>query len=84
MLLPVGKCKHWKTAVSMWNQDEEITGSDRFKACMPYVLPLLDGEDFGKYIYESVPPLGFLDSLFIGPLHDFIPKYLSTLMASQT
>jgi hypothetical protein len=56
----------------MWSQDEEITGSDRFKACVPYILPLLDGEEFGKYIYERVPiPLGFLDGLFIGPLYEF-------------
>lgn len=55
----------------MWSRDEEITGKDRIKACVPYLLPLLDGELFGKYIYERVPPLGFLDSLFIGPLYDF-------------
>mmetsp|Transcript_109264 Transcript_109264/g.315770 ORF Transcript_109264/g.315770 Transcript_109264/m.315770 type:complete len:231 (-) Transcript_109264:46-738(-) len=59
------------TQLSMWSQDEEITGPDRFKACVPYILPLLDGEMFGKYIYERVPPLGFLDSLFVGPLYDF-------------
>ena len=34
------------------------------------MLPLLDGEGFGKFIYERVPPLGFLDSLFIGPLYE--------------
>ena len=56
----------------MWsNSDEDIEGSDRFKACVPYLLPLLDGEMFGKYIYERVPmPLGFLDSLFVGPLYE--------------
>ena len=59
----------------MWsNDDGEISGQDRFKACVPYILPLLDGEMFGKYIYERVPPLGFLDSLFIGPLYDFYEK----------
>ena len=56
----------------MWSKDDEdITGLDKYKSCVPYILPLLDGEQFGKYIYERVPPLGFLDSLFIGPLYDF-------------
>jgi hypothetical protein len=63
-----------KTTLCMWSQDEDITGSDRFKACVPYMLPLLDGEGFGRYIYERVPPLRFLDSLFIGPLYDFYSK----------
>jgi len=54
----------------MWSTDDEIEGIDKFKSCIPYMLPLLDGEIFGKYIYERVPPLGFLDSLFIGPLYE--------------
>ena len=52
----------------MFDQDEEIVGSDRLKSCIPYFLPLLDGDRFGQYIYEHIPPLGFLNSLFIGPL----------------
>jgi hypothetical protein len=55
---------------SMWSSDEDLEGTDRFKACVPYLLPLLDGEGFGRVIYEQVPPLGFLDSLFIGPLFE--------------
>jgi hypothetical protein len=31
-------------------------------------LPLLDGDIFGQYIYQRVPPLKFLDDLFIAPL----------------
>lgn len=54
----------------MWSSDEELEGSDRIKACIPYMLPLLDGELFGKYIYQDIPPLGFLDSLFVGPLYE--------------
>ena len=54
----------------MFEFDDELTGSDKFKACIPYMLPLLDGEVFGKYIYKDIPPLGFLDSLFIGPLYE--------------
>jgi hypothetical protein len=57
--------------MSRWSGGNgEIDGLDRFKACIPYLLPLLDGELFGRYIYERIPPLGFLDSLFIGPLYD--------------
>ena len=62
------------TKLALWGGDEEITGSDRFKACFPYLLPLIDGEIFGRYIYERVPPLGFLDSLFMGPLSDFFMR----------
>lgn len=58
------------TRLEMWSGDEELEGIDRYKACVPYLLPLLDGEMFGKYIYERIPPLGFLDSLFIGPLYE--------------
>ena len=31
-------------------------------------LPLLEGDMFGKYIYERVPPLKFLDDLLLSPL----------------
>jgi len=54
----------------MWSSDDEIEGIDKYKSCIPYMLPLLDGEMFGKYIYQRVPPLNFLDSLFIGPLSE--------------
>jgi hypothetical protein len=54
----------------MWSTDEELEGSDKIKACIPYLLPLLDGDAWGKYIYQDLPPLGFLDSLFIGPLSE--------------
>lgn len=57
-------------AKGMFEFDDELEGSDKIKACIPYMLPLLDGELWGKYIYEHVPPLGFLDSLFVGPLYE--------------
>jgi hypothetical protein len=53
-----------------WGNTDDIEGLDRYKSCIPYLLPLLDGEIFGRYIYERVPPLGFLDALFIGPLYE--------------
>lgn len=60
------------TSCFLWSQDDqELVGPDRFRACVPYLLPLLDGERFGRYIYERVPPLGFLDSLFVGTLYNF-------------
>ena len=46
----------------------EIRGPDRIKSCIPYILPLIDGDGFGKYIYERIPPLGTLDYLLLRPL----------------
>lgn len=62
----------------MWSNDdeEEIQGSDKYKACVPYVLPLLDGNEFGHYIYERIPPLGFVNDLLLRPLlnlYDIVP-----------
>jgi hypothetical protein len=54
----------------MWNREDELEGSDRIKACIPYMLPLLDGDQFGTYIYSRIPPLGFLHDLWLGPLVD--------------
>lgn len=50
----------------MWSQDDEIKGGDRIKACVPYILPMLDGDQFGKYLYERIPPLGLLRDCTIG------------------
>lgn len=58
-----------KTALSgMWSQDEDIEGSDRIKACVPYLLPLMDGDQFGHYIYSRIPTLGAINEVTIGPL----------------
>ena len=62
------------TSLSMWSRDDDIQGSDRIKACVPYILPLLDGDQFGTYIYERIPPLGFLDDLLLAPLVDIFHK----------
>jgi Chloroplast import apparatus Tic20-like len=58
----------------MWSQDEELQGSDRFKACVPYILPLLDGDQFGRFIYERIPPLGFVNDVLLGPLIEIYHK----------
>lgn len=54
--------------MGMWSQNDEIEGSDRVKACIPYLLPLIDGDHFGKYIYERVPFMEAIDQVTIGPL----------------
>lgn len=46
----------------------DIRGADRIKSCIPYVLVLIDGDMFGKYIYERIPPLGTLDYIFLRPI----------------
>lgn len=56
---------------TMWSRDdEEIEGSDKYKSCFPYLLPLLDGDEFGRFIYERAPPLGFMDDLLLVPLNN--------------
>lgn len=52
----------------MWSGEDELEGTDRIKACVPYILPLVDGDHFGKFLYERIPPLGVLDDILLGPL----------------
>ncbi|MDE5077512.1 MAG: hypothetical protein O4751_04245, partial [Trichodesmium sp. St2_bin6] len=33
------------------------TVQDRIFACLPYLLPLLDGLEYGKYLFQQFPPL---------------------------
>lgn len=54
-------------SVGRWT-DDELQGSDRFKACVPYILPLIDGDPFGVYIYDRIPPLNLLHEIFLEPL----------------
>ena len=60
----------------------EIRGPDRIKSCIPYVLPMIDGDVFGKYIYERIPPLGTLDYVLLRPLVEIIQAvpFLSILL----
>lgn len=51
-----------------FDEGDELVGQDRIKACIPYVLPLLDGDAFGAYIYDRIPPLKFLHELLLAPL----------------
>eukprot|EP00592_Proboscia_alata_P005378 CAMPEP_0194372850 /NCGR_PEP_ID=MMETSP0174-20130528/21244_1 /TAXON_ID=216777 /ORGANISM="Proboscia alata, Strain PI-D3" /LENGTH=221 /DNA_ID=CAMNT_0039151587 /DNA_START=167 /DNA_END=832 /DNA_ORIENTATION=+ len=45
----------------------EIEGTDRVLSCLPYLIPLLDGERYGKYLFYLVPALGMADSILLGP-----------------
>jgi hypothetical protein len=71
-LTPLSDSSSCSTSTSlrngMWSQDDELRGSDRLKACVPYLLPLIDGDPFAHYIYLRVPALGALNDFFLGPL----------------
>jgi Chloroplast import apparatus Tic20-like len=62
------------TTLSMWKWDDELKGRDRIKACIPYILPLLDGDQFGNYIYERISLLGCVNAWTLGPLVDLFHK----------
>jgi len=51
-----------------FSDDEIDQGPDRIKSCIPYILPLLDGDSFGKYIYQRIPPLGAIHDVVLAPL----------------
>mmetsp|Transcript_28571 Transcript_28571/g.69458 ORF Transcript_28571/g.69458 Transcript_28571/m.69458 type:complete len:282 (-) Transcript_28571:67-912(-) len=55
-------------AAGRWDTDEIEGNVMKLKNCFPYILPLVDGDHYGRFIYQHIPPLGFLHSLFIGPL----------------
>mmetsp|Transcript_3138 Transcript_3138/g.3721 ORF Transcript_3138/g.3721 Transcript_3138/m.3721 type:complete len:246 (+) Transcript_3138:59-796(+) len=60
-------------AMGMWDSDndQKIMGKDRLLACAPYILPLCDGDQFGKYIFQRIPAIGQLDYLLLGGFHGF-------------
>jgi len=51
-----------------WEEEGDIRGPDRIKSCIPYILPLIDGDTFGKYIYERIPPLGDIHYVALRPI----------------
>jgi len=68
---PKQKQKKKSTSFFSFDDDEsEIQGPDRIKSCIPYALVLIDGDSFGRYIYERIPPLGTLDYVFLRPIVD--------------
>ena len=40
--------------------DEDTTPVDRLFACLPYMLPVVDGFGYGAYVYQNVPLAGDL------------------------
>lgn len=55
------------------------TASDRIFACLPYLLPLLDGISYGQFLFQQFPalqiillPLGPLLQIYRLPLASFI------------
>ena len=63
-----GQSEEQKKRKKIIDDEGEIRGPDRIKSCIPYLLPLIDGDVFGKYMYERIPPLGTLDYILIRPL----------------
>jgi len=57
-----------------FDEGDELVGQDKLKACIPYVLPLLDGDFFGSYIYDRIPPLKFLHELLLSPFVSIFDK----------
>ena len=47
---------------------DEAPVEDRLVACLPYLLPLADGAEFGNYIYQRFPFLGTLERATVQPL----------------
>jgi len=50
-----------------FEDDGDIRGEDRLKSCIPYMLPLIDGDHFGTYIYRRFDVLGDLDYVILRP-----------------
>ncbi|EJK46681.1 hypothetical protein THAOC_34640, partial [Thalassiosira oceanica] len=50
-----------------FEDDGDIRGDDRLKSCIPYLLPLIDGDQFGHYIYQRFGLLGDLDYVILRP-----------------
>lgn len=51
-----------------FSQNSDLEGSDKLKACVPYILPILDGDHFGTFIYDRLPPIGLLHDVLLGGL----------------
>ena len=59
------------TQLHMWGRDDEDIGGgmgNRIKCCFPYLLPLIDGDHFGYFIYQRIPVLGLINEVLLGPL----------------
>lgn len=73
--------------LGMFDRDQDLVGKDRLKACIPYLLPLIDGDQFGVFIYDRIPVLGMFDYVTIRPLSDLafnVPFLTATLFVALT
>lgn len=50
-----------------------VTVKERIFACLPYLLPLIEGLMFGRFLFQQVPALGLLFT----PIYPFILLYSS-------
>jgi len=56
------------TSLSMRNGDDNtMSGTERALSCLPYLLPMLDGDKYGRFIFALVPALGMVDYVVLGP-----------------
>ena len=63
--------KATKLNMGLWdfnNDDGTVKGSDRVLSCLPYLIPLLDGDHFGYFIYQRIPPLYYISHVLIAPI----------------
>jgi hypothetical protein len=47
---------------------DSVQGIDRILSCLPYLLPMIEGDRYGRFIYARFPPLGMADAIVLGPL----------------
>ena len=46
----------------------DIEGTaDRILSCVPYIIPLLDGDRYGRFLFYQIPILGLIDNILLGP-----------------
>jgi hypothetical protein len=65
---PSSAAKATTTSLSMIRDNNQVVGKDRVLSCLPYLLPLLDGDSYGRFIFRAFPPLGLADAIVLGPL----------------
>ena len=68
--------------MGFFDENSDLEGQDRIKACIPYALPLIDGDHFGRYFYSHVPPLRVVDDILISPLAHLVDSvpFLSLIL----
>lgn len=62
--------------LSMSSNNSEIEGKDRLLSCLPYLIPLIEGDRYGRFLFYMIPALGQIDFFVLGPfklLYSSIP-----------